>query len=103
MTHRLGVRRGLRLLWILLGGTIILMALTLLLGRNNARVLGAGLAAGTVLLSVMIVDGLFIAGPSSLRRSYYLSILCAGICLVLLRMSATWEWTGTHGASLARL
>jgi hypothetical protein len=40
-------------------------------------VLGAGLAAGTVLLAVMIVDGLFIAGPSSLRRSYYLSILCA--------------------------
>ena len=77
LTHRLGVRRGLRLLWILLGGTIILMALTLLLGRNDARVLGAGLAAGTVLLSVMIVDGLFITAPSSLRRSYYLSILCA--------------------------
>jgi 4-hydroxybenzoate polyprenyltransferase len=34
LTHRLGVRRRLRLLWILLGGTIILMALTLLLGRN---------------------------------------------------------------------
>jgi hypothetical protein len=25
----------------------------------------------------MIVDGLFIGGPASLRRSYYLSILCA--------------------------
>jgi len=77
LTHRLGVRRGLMLLWILLGGTIILMALTLLLGRNDPGVLGAGLAAGTVLLSVMIADGLLIAGPSSLRRSYYLSILCA--------------------------
>jgi 4-hydroxybenzoate polyprenyltransferase len=76
LTHRLGVRRGLRLLWMLLGGTIVLMALTLCLGRNDAKVLGAGLAAGTVLLSLMIVDGLFIARPSSLRRSYYLSILC---------------------------
>ena len=77
LTHRLGVRRGLRLLWILLGGTIILMALTLLLGRNEVRVLGAGLVVGAALLRIMIVDGLFIAGPASLRRSYYLSILCA--------------------------
>jgi hypothetical protein len=53
------------------------MALTLLLGRNDAKVLGAGLAAGTALVPLMIVDGLFIGGPASLRRSCYLSILCA--------------------------
>ncbi len=77
LTHRLGVRRALRLLWSLLGGTIILMALTLLLGHNDAKVLGAGLAVGTLLLAVMIADGLVAARPSSLRRSYYLSIVCA--------------------------
>ncbi len=77
LTHRLGVRRGLRLLWLLLGSTIILMTLTLFLGRNDVRVLGAGLAGGTALLCVIVADGLFIASAASLRRSYYLSILCA--------------------------
>lgn len=77
LTHRLGIRRGLKLLWSLLGGTIVLMALTLLLGCNDAWTLGAGLAVGTAVLSVMIVDGFVIARPSSLRRSYYLSIVCA--------------------------
>jgi 4-hydroxybenzoate polyprenyltransferase len=77
LTHRLGVRRGLRLLWSLLGGTIVLMALTLLLGRNDVRLLGAGLAVGAALLSIMIVDGFFTGGAASLQRSYYLSIVCA--------------------------
>jgi len=77
LTHRLGVERGLRLLWLLLAGTIILMAATLLIGRNDARILGVGLAAGAALLCLMIADGLFVAKPVSLRRSYYLSILCA--------------------------
>jgi 4-hydroxybenzoate polyprenyltransferase len=77
LTHRLGVRRGLRLLWLMLGATIVLMTATLWLGRNNAGALGAGLAAGTALLAAMIADGLLIANPSTLRRSYYLSILCA--------------------------
>ncbi len=77
LTHRLGVRRGLRLLWLLLGATIVLMTATLWLGRNNAGSLGAGLAAGAALLAAMIADGLLVANPSTLRRSYYLSILCA--------------------------
>ena len=77
LTQRLGVSRGLRLLWLLLGATIALMGATLAAGYNDARVLGAGLAAGAALLAVVIADGARNAGPATLKRTYYLSIVCA--------------------------
>ena len=77
LTQRLGVPRGLRLLWLLLGATLVLMTATLLAGFNDAGVLGVGLVAGAGVLGVMIADGLLVGGASSLQRSYYLSIVYA--------------------------
>jgi geranylgeranylglycerol-phosphate geranylgeranyltransferase len=77
LTQRLGVSRGLRLLWLLLGATLVLMTATLWAGYNDASVLGVGLAAGVALLGVIIADGLLVGDPSSLQRSYYLSIVYA--------------------------
>ena len=53
------------------------MGATLAAGYNDARVLGAGLAAGAALLAVVIADGARNAGPATLKRTYYLSIVCA--------------------------
>jgi 4-hydroxybenzoate polyprenyltransferase len=83
-THRLGRSRALVLLWLLLGATILLMAASPLVIAVRPATLVPGLAAGTLLLTLMITDWLALRSPASIRRTFYFS----AVCVVIL--GSTW-------------
>jgi 4-hydroxybenzoate polyprenyltransferase len=78
-THMLGLTRALLLLWLLLAGSMALMALSSVMISHRLDMLLPGLAAGAVLLGAMMADWLLMRSRASLRRTFYLSAVCSGI------------------------
>ena len=83
-THRLGRSRALVLLWLLFGATILLMGASPLVIDVRGATLMAGLAAGALLLILMIADWLVLRSPASIRRTFYFSAISAVI------LGSTW-------------
>jgi geranylgeranylglycerol-phosphate geranylgeranyltransferase len=77
LTHRLGRRRSIMVIWCAFAGAIGLLALTPLVVGNNPRRLLAGVALGIVVLLVMIIDGVRSRSDENLRRGWYLSAVLA--------------------------
>ena len=84
LTHRLGRNRAIVVLWLLLGSAIVFMALSLHVINVRRTILIPGLAAGALLLALMIADWLVMRSPASLRRTFYLSAVSS------LILGCTW-------------
>ena len=84
LTHRLGRNRALAVLWLLLGSAIVFMALSPRVIDVRRTILMPGLAAGALLLALMIADWLVVRSPASLRRTFYLSAVSS------LILGCTW-------------
>ena len=84
LTHRLGRNRALAVLWLMLGSAIVFMALSPHIINLRRTILMPGLAAGALLLALMIADWLVVRSPASLRRTFYLSAVSS------LILGCTW-------------
>lgn len=77
LTHRLGRSRSTIVVWCAFGGALGLLALTPAVLGNNPRRLFTGLALGSIILLVMVIDRAMDRSDSSLRRGWYFSAILA--------------------------
>ena len=68
----------------MLGSAIVFMALSPHIINLRRTILMPGLAAGALLLALMIADWLVVRSPASLRRTFYLSAVSS------LILGCTW-------------
>ena len=77
LAHRLGRSRSVIVIWCAFGGALGLLALTPAVLGNNPRRLFPGLALGSIILLLMVIDRATGRSDSSLRRGWYFSAILA--------------------------